>query len=504
MKGTEPVGPDTSFGAEAYREADERTRLWGGRLRFYRTLAESVGVQGPTGGVVIGAAILASISGGGTALVELVAAIAMGFVAYAFVIFTRGFNSAGSVYGFTGSVAGPAFGFLSAWALMLVYVNFAGGVYAAVGDEAGPAFAALGLHLPWQAYALVAFALVVFLAYLEIKVSSGLILVLEGVSMLVVTAVCVVVLAKGGYHGHAFSTLPFQTNGVSLSALGLGVVYSFSAFSGFEAAATLGEESKAPQRVIPIAVAASLAVVAIYEIGVAWVITDAFPSVRLLAASPVPLVSVTDRFVAPWVGVLVNFGAVVSSFGAALACVNGGSRMLFALGRDGFGPRILSRVSARTGSPVGALAFVAASSLVFLLGFAQQTATEAVALILTYGADLILAAYSLVVIAAIVYTLRRRAPKSTTAVLMVGLGVLLYVIKDTFIPFPAPPYSWDAYAAIATLVLGVALPLVSRRLRHGIRTSPLLRAGAAALLPRRTTDHRGVADTGAPGAPLAP
>ena len=53
------------------------------------------------------AAVLAGVSGGGTALVEVVAAVAMGFVAYAFVIFTRGFNSAGSVYGFTGAVAGP-------------------------------------------------------------------------------------------------------------------------------------------------------------------------------------------------------------------------------------------------------------------------------------------------------------------------------------------------------------------------------------------------------------
>jgi amino acid transporter len=59
----------------------------------------------PTAGVVIAAAVLAGVSGGGTALALTVAAVAMGFVAYAFVIFTRGFNSAGSVYGFTGAVA---------------------------------------------------------------------------------------------------------------------------------------------------------------------------------------------------------------------------------------------------------------------------------------------------------------------------------------------------------------------------------------------------------------
>jgi hypothetical protein len=109
--------------------------------------------QGPTAGVVIAPAVLASVSGGGGALVELVAAVDMSFVAYAFVIFTRGFNSAGSVYGFTGAVAGPLFGFVSAWTLMLVYVSFAGGTCAVTAAEAGPAFGTVGLHLSWQVHA---------------------------------------------------------------------------------------------------------------------------------------------------------------------------------------------------------------------------------------------------------------------------------------------------------------------------------------------------------------
>lgn len=488
MNHTQPLIQDENAAATAYHGASLGEKLRTGRLHFFRTIAQSVGVQGPTGGVVIGAAILASISGGGTALVQLIAAVSMGFVAYAFVIFTRGFNSAGSVYGFTGAVAGPVFGFLSAWSLMLVYINFAGGVYASFADEAQPAFAAIGLHLPWQVYAFAAFVLVVIFAYLDIKTSSTIILVLEGASMVLVTVVCIIILAKGGYHGHAFSSAPFRPNGVSLTALGLGVVYSFSAFSGFESAATLGEESARPRRMIPMAVAISLAVVAIYEIGVAFVVTNAFPNTKLLAASAVPLVSVTNQFVAPWVGSLVNFGAVVSSFGAALACVNGGARMLFALGRDGLGPKMLSRVSHRTGSPVGALTWVAFASLAFLVGFLHDSATQAVALILTYGADLILAAYGLVLVAAIIYTVRRRISRFKTGILVVGLGILLYVVKGTFVPFPAPPYNWDAYAALATLVIGLVLPLLGPKLRYRMRKSLLLKVGTAALLQRNSHD----------------
>jgi hypothetical protein len=68
--------------AAAYPGAGETRRLPAGSLRFFRTIAESVGTQAPTAGVAINAAILAGLSGGGTALVLLVGAVGMGFVAY--------------------------------------------------------------------------------------------------------------------------------------------------------------------------------------------------------------------------------------------------------------------------------------------------------------------------------------------------------------------------------------------------------------------------------------
>lgn len=482
MSVAESPSQQESTASAAYPGAGETGRLRGGRLRFFRTIAESVGVQGPTGSVVIAAAVLASVSGGGTALVQLIAAVAMGFVAYAFVIFTRGFNSAGSVYGFTGAVAGPRFGFLSAWALMLVYVSFAGGIYAATADEAQPAFGRLGVHLPWQTYAIIAFVLVMGLAYLDIKISATVILVLEGVSMLLVIIACSIIMAKGGFHGHAFSSAPFRPDGVAPSVLGLGIVLTFSSFSGFEAASTLGEEAHQPRRWIPLAIALSLAVVAIYCIGVAAVVTNAYPSTEQLAKATVPLVTVTDRYVASWMGELVNVGAVISAFGAALACAVGASRILFALGRDA-GPVMLRRTSRATGAPVGALVWVGAGSLLTLLLFIKEPlATRVVAISLTYGADLIIAAYILVVIAAIIFTIRRRMSPVKTAILVIGLVVLGYVVKATFAPFPAPPYSWDALAAGVTLLTGIVLPFVHPPLRRGIRNSPLLKAGAGALL----------------------
>ena len=97
-----------------------------GQLRFIRTIALSVGIQGPVAGVIVGPAVLAGIVGGSGALAYVLGLVAMGFVAYAFVIFSRSFNTAGSVYAFNGAALGPTFGFASAWILLLVYVSFAG------------------------------------------------------------------------------------------------------------------------------------------------------------------------------------------------------------------------------------------------------------------------------------------------------------------------------------------------------------------------------------------
>jgi len=328
-------------------------------------------------------------------------------------------------------------------------------------------------------YAIITFVLVMALAYLDITISATVLLALEGVSMLLVIIACIIITAKGGYHGHALSSAPFRPGGVPLSVLGLGIVIAFSSFAGFEGAATLGEESRQPRRLIPAAIAVSLAVVAVLVIGVDAVVRNAYPGVTQLAAASVPLVTVTDQYVASWMGTLVNFGAVVSAFGVCLACAVGASRILFALGRDA-GPGMLHRTSRRTGAPAGALIWVGAGSLLTLLVvIAEPRAGRAVAISLAYGSDLIIAAYILVVIAAIIFTIRRRMSPVKTVILLIGLAVLGYIAKDTFVPIPPAPYDWDALAAGITLLLGIALPFAYPPLRRGIRNSPLLR-----LVPR--------------------
>ena len=204
MSSTPDDGPATLAArvSASLGSGDPRRSLRHDSLRFVRTVALSVGIQGPTAGVIVGPAVMAGIVGGSGALAYLLGFVAMAFCAYAFVIFTRSFNSASSVDAFNGAALG--------WALTMV------------------------------------------LAYTSIRVSSLVVfLLVEGVAIGLISIVGVVILAGGGYHGHAFSSAPFALHGVALGVLGLGVVNAFGGFSGFEGAVVLGEEARSSTRTIP-------------------------------------------------------------------------------------------------------------------------------------------------------------------------------------------------------------------------------------------------------------
>jgi hypothetical protein len=117
-------------------------------------------------------------------------------------------------------------------------------------------------------------------------------------------------------------------------------------------------------------------------------------------------------------------------------------------------------------------------------------ATRAVAISLAYGAHLIILAYILVVIAAIVFTIRWRMSVIKTVILLIGFAVLGYIAKGTIVPLPAPPINWVVLAAGITVVTGIALPLVCKPLRSGIENSPMLKVGATALLGGRPRSDR--------------
>src|SRR5947207_144139 len=78
--------------------------------------------------------------------------------------------------------------------------------------------------------------------------------------------------------------------------------------------------------------------------------TDA-AGVAAFAGSSSPLGDLGSSYVGSWLGDLINLGAAVSAFASSLGTATGASRILFAMGRDGFVDRRLGSSSRRTGAP---------------------------------------------------------------------------------------------------------------------------------------------------------
>ncbi|MGH7758801.1 MAG: APC family permease [Candidatus Dormibacteria bacterium] len=461
-------------------------------LRFLGTVANAVGIQAPVGGVSFLPALMAGIVGAAGPLSFLAAMVAMLFVAYAFVTFTRAFNSAGSVYAFNGRSLGPAYGFISVWLLLGVYIAYAAAVYASNANALRVLATDASLRVDpglftwvsghWVVLAVLLWALTIGLAYRSIRLSSTVILIAEGLALVLVALVAAAVIVHGGYRGHSLSATPFTPGGLGVATIGLGVVFAFTGFSGFEVAATLGEEASLPRRVVPAAMVGAL----LFSGGVytlmAWVETVAFRSPAVLAAAAdhgVPLVTVAQAYVSPAMGSLILVAALVSGFGAQLACVNGATRLLYAMGRDHLGPHGLTRVSSRHQSPVGALGVVAVLSLVAFLPLIGGDPLSAFFDLATYGADLIIVAYLLTVIAALAWSIRsgRRHPLHLV-VLVAGALILGYILKSTILPIPAFPFNLlillTAVTVLVAVLMVALLPSLRRRLARAalVTTEP--------------------------------
>jgi amino acid transporter len=264
---------------------------------------------------------------------------------------------------------------------------------------------------------------------------------------------------------------------VPIATLGLGVVFAFTGFSGFEVAATLGEESRTPTRVIPAAMVVALLVSGgIYTV-MSYVETVAYPSPEALAAAAergVPLASIASSFVGSGFGTVINIAAVISGFGAQLATVNGATRLVFALSRSGLAPTAWAVTDPVHGTPVRALRLVALATIVPVLALYFRPPLEAFADLATYGADVIIVAYTLTIVAALVWSLRKgRVRPLRAGILLVGVLLIGYVIKTTVWPLPNGAPRLYLYAAAATVLAGLVLTAVYAR--RGVWRQPVSR-----------------------------
>jgi APA family basic amino acid/polyamine antiporter len=146
-----------------------------------------------------------------------------------------------------------------------------------------------------------------------------------------------------------------QDLGVSPGSFGItgiftGAALVFFAFIGFDVVATAAEETKNPQRDVPIGILASLAICTTLYVAVSLVVTGMvkFTDIKVDA----PLAEAFRSVGKPGFATVISVGALLGLTTVMLILLLGQSRVFFAMSRDRLLPPGFAAVSQRFGTPV--------------------------------------------------------------------------------------------------------------------------------------------------------
>ena len=123
----------------------------------------------------------------------------------------------------------------------------------------------------------------------------------------------------------------------------------FFAYIGFDAVSTAAQESKNPQRDMPIGILGSLAICTVLYILVAYVLTGVVPYDQLNVAQPIA--KGIDAMGLPWLAPFIKFGAILGLSSVILVLMLGQTRVFFAMSKDGLLPVNFGKIHPRFQTP---------------------------------------------------------------------------------------------------------------------------------------------------------
>ena len=215
-------------------------------------------------------------AGWNAALAVLLAGLGVLAIAYTISLYARKYAGAGAVYEYLTHGAHPWIGVLSA-GFFFVGALFlgGGGIYLGLGiltdnfwkthiSDSGPA---------WWVWGMIALAIVLVLNYFGVRLAIRAMLTFAAVSFVPMLILALVIIVKGGENGNTLSMFnPGETSLFGITGGGVlgGILLGILLFVGFEAAASIGEESEEPHRSIPRALIGTVAVAAVFFVIMAY------------------------------------------------------------------------------------------------------------------------------------------------------------------------------------------------------------------------------------------
>jgi APA family basic amino acid/polyamine antiporter len=381
---------------------------------------------------------------------------------------------AGSAYAYTYATLGELVAWIIGWDLILEYA--VGNVAVAIswGDYFNTLLRGIGIEIPlWLTTGyrtallssnadvrglldtapqiagipvvvnLPAFAIVMFITWLLLRgarESSRA----NNVMVVIKLAALGLFIAVGLMNINPPNLAPFAPNGFTGIHQGAAIV--FFAYIGFDAISTAAEETKNPQRNLPIGILGGLAVCTMIYVLVGFVLTAMVPYTELAVADP--LARALELAGYQQVGWIVALGAAVSMAAVLLVFQYGQPRIFFAMARDGLLPQWAARVDAKTRIPyMTTLVTGIGVAVASMLGDAAET----------YDLTNIGTLFAFALVCAGVLILRIKEPERPRPfrVPFVWVVAPLGVVACVFIMVGLPYQAWERFAI--WLLVGAAI-----------------------------------------------
>ena len=291
------------------------------------------------------------------ALAYAIGMVGMMLTASSYATMSKSFPVAGSVYSYAGRGINPGVGFLAGWVILLDYVLVPTLLYIV----AAIAMNTLVASVPVWAWLVIFLVINTFINLRGIELTAKVnkyFLIGEMIVLAIFIVIGLVALFQGKGNGFSFDAF-YNSKTFSMSLVLGAVSIAVLSFLGFDGIAMLAEENKEGAAQIGRAMRGALLLAGALFIVQTWIAAMLVPNSDKLLSEGDP--SGTAFYAAAEVagGAFLNkltalATAIAWGFANALVAQAATARLLYAMSRDKQLPGALSKVSARSGTPVNA------------------------------------------------------------------------------------------------------------------------------------------------------